>query len=268
MSNVLFFLFLLMLVFLIGDRPILTRDAEDAGQSAKSAETSEPTLFSEGKALFQQKCGFCHGPDATGATGPDLLHSSLVLHDKNGGLIGPVIRGSRVDKGMPAFQLSDEQIEDIAVFLHETIEADATIFYTNSTANYPTAYLLVGNPKAGRTYFYGKGRCYKCHSISGDLAHIASRYSPVDLERRIAFPSGTPPNIIVVLSSGKKIPGIEIYADRFFVSFRDHEGWAHTYQRGQVGVKIQDPLSTHKALLQKYTDKDIHDLFAFLETLK
>jgi cytochrome c oxidase cbb3-type subunit III len=223
---------------------------------------------SKGKTLFLQRCGFCHGPDATGATGPDLLRSSLVLHDEDGNKIGPVIRSGRPDKDMPAFNLSETQIREIAAFLHSRIKYYATIFYKDSTANYPLQKLLVGNTQAGKAYFYGEGKCSSCHSPSGDLAHIASKYSPIDLKKHIVYPSGMAPTVTVTVPTGKKISGTQVYADKFLVSLRDAEGWVHTYQRSEVTVQISDPLAAHRALLSQYTDRNIDDLFAFLETLK
>lgn len=266
-KNVTLAVFLMASISLLSNVPTLTRAAGGITQSTQAIERPSNAFF-EGKALFLQKCGFCHGADAAGATGPDLLQSSLVLHDKDGNLIGPVVRGSRAGKGMPAFQFSDSQIRDIAAFLHETIKEDATVFYTNSTGKYAVKYLLVGNAHAGKAYFYGDGRCYQCHSVSGDLAHIASKYGLIDLERRIAYPSGTAPTIVVSLPGGEKVAGTEVYVDRFFLSLRDRVGWVHTYRRDRVSVKVRDPLSWHRAWLGKCTDRDLHNLFAFLETLK
>jgi len=62
-----------------------------------------------GQREFRQTCGFCHGPDGRGASGPDLIRSSLVSHDVNGNLIGPVVRNGRPERGMPAFPFSDDQ---------------------------------------------------------------------------------------------------------------------------------------------------------------
>lgn len=221
-----------------------------------------------GKVLFQQKCGFCHGPDGSGGQCPDLLHSSLVLHDSNGDLIAPVVRGSRQDKGMPAFSLTDQQVQEIAAFLHQEIKVDATIFYTNSTANYPVQRLLVGSVEAGKAYFYGAGKCITCHSPTGDLAHVATKYKPIDLQTRIAYPSGAVSTLVVRLPSGKSFSGEEVYADHFLVSLRTSDGWVHTFQRNQIKLEKRDPLYFHKKLLMTYTDKQIHDLFAYLETLK
>lgn len=260
-------IFLLFLGLVMSQGILFGQAVTHHGGSHQSAKLSADAS-SEGKKIFEQRCGFCHGPNATGAAGPDLLLSPLVLHDENGNKIGPVIRNGRPDKGMPAFNLSETQIREIAAFLHARIKFYATIFSKNSAVNYPLKRLLVGNAQAGKAYFYGKGKCSRCHSPSGDLAHIASKYSPIELERRIVYPSGTAPTLTVTLPTGKKISGTQVYADKFLVSLRDAKGWVHTYQRSDVAVKITDPLVAHRALLPKYTDKNIHDLFAFLETLK
>lgn len=221
-----------------------------------------------GKVLFQQKCGFCHGMDGSGGEGPDLLHSSLVLHDETGSLIGPLVGNGRPDKGMPAFQLSGVQIQDIAAFLHGEILADATIFYTDSTSGYSLQRLLVGNAEAGKAFFNGPGKCSECHSPVKDLAHIASKYKPFDLQTRIAFPSGAKPIITVTQTNGTRTQGEQVQLDPFFVSLRDSNGWTLTWPRRKVRVEVHDPLAEHRTLLARYIDDDIHNLFAYLETLQ
>ncbi len=220
-----------------------------------------------GKRDFQQTCGFCHGPDGRGASGPDLIRSSIVSHDLNGNLIGPVVRNGRPQKGMPAFQLSDIQIRQIADFLHAEARLASSVSQ-RVPSEYPLEKLLVGSAEAGKTYFNGAGTCAQCHSPSGDFAHIASKYKPFDLQTRIAFPSGTDRSVTVTEPSGKIFTGVEAYSDEFLVSVRDHSGWVHTWNRNAVKVEVHDPLAAHIALLTKYTDKNIHDLFAYLETLK
>src|SRR5712692_5979333 len=79
---------------------------------------SQDPAVERGHKQFQQSCGFCHGPDATGARGPDLVRSPLVAHDVKGDKIGEVIRLGRPDKGMPPMVLTDPQVLDIAAYLH------------------------------------------------------------------------------------------------------------------------------------------------------
>lgn len=242
--------------------------AQDAHNPPPTSHSTMSSSALAGKAEFQQRCGFCHGADGSGGTGPDLLHSSLVLHDENGNLIVPVVKLGRTDKGMPAFDLSESKIQQIAAFLHEEIKASATIFYTDSTANYSLDRLLVGNAADGKSYFNGKGRCSSCHSTTGDLAHIASKYKPIDLQSRISYPAGALPTVEVILPSGIKVSGEQVFADRFAITLRDSNGRTHSFERTRVKVHVRDPLSVHKAILAAYSDNNIHDLLAYLETLK
>jgi cytochrome c oxidase cbb3-type subunit 3 len=220
-----------------------------------------------GKQEFRQTCGFCHGLDGRGASGPDLIRSALVSHDVNGDLLGPVVRNGRPEKGMPAFPLPDDKIQAIAEFLHSEARVASSVSQRIPT-EYPVEKLLVGNATAGKAYFNGQGKCAECHSATGDFAHIASKYKPIDLQTRIAFPSGALPNVKVTDSSGKITTGVQTHSDEFLISLRDRNGWVHTWARNAVNVEIQDPLAAHVSLLTKYTDENIHDLFAYLETLK
>jgi len=236
------------------------QDTDDVrAQQAASAQTTA------GKSQFQQTCGFCHGPDARGASGPDLIRSPLVSHDVGGDQIGPVVRNGRPEKGMPAFQLSETEVRNIAAFLHAQAKIAASVSQ-RIPSEYPLEKLLVGSADAGKTYF--QAHCTHCHSITGDLAHVASKYKPFDLQTRIAFPSGAKPQLTVTDASGKTAKGEQVYADEFVVSLRDKTNQVHSWKRSLVTVNVDDPLSGHERLLKAYTDANLHDLFAYLETLK
>jgi cytochrome c oxidase cbb3-type subunit III len=220
-----------------------------------------------GQKEFAQSCGFCHGDDATGSRGPDLVRSPLVNKDSAGDLIAPVIRNGRPDQGMPALPLPDNTIQDIVAFLHSRVQQAAKS--SNVGGDYPVERLLTGNADAGRAYFNGEGKCATCHSPTGDLAGIAKRYAPLFLEERILAPRprGRTP-VTVTTPSGEQISGKLEHLDEFSVSLRDAGGWYRSWQRDHVKVNVQDPLQAHRDMLTKYTDNDIHNLFAFLETLK
>jgi len=219
----------------------------------------------QGKMQFQKNCGFCHGLDGRGVSGPDLMRSALVSHDQEGNLIGPVIRSGRPDKGMPSFQLPDSEIRRISEFLHAEANSAASVARRIPT-EYPLEKLLVGNADDGRAYF--SVHCTACHSASGDLSHIASKYKPFDLQTRIVFPGGAKRTLIVRDASGNVFQGEEFYSDEFVVTVRDSNRWPHTWQRKDVHVDVSNPLAGHEKLLKTYTDKNVHDLFAYLETLK
>src|SRR5258708_16895641 len=68
----------------------------------QQADADGAAAAERGRKEFVQSCGFCHGADATGARGPDLMRSPLVMHDVKGNLIGEVIRQGRPGKSKPA----------------------------------------------------------------------------------------------------------------------------------------------------------------------
>jgi cytochrome c oxidase cbb3-type subunit 3 len=231
----------------------------------QQAETPDPAI-ERGHKQFGQACGFCHGLDATGARGPDLVRSPLVAHDVKGDLIGEVIRHGRPDKGMPAMPLTDAQVSDIAAFLHA--RAAEALSSSGLPNVYPMEKLLTGDADAGKAFFNGAGGCTNCHSPTGDLAKVASKYSPIELEAHMLYPGGRQSTVVVTLPSGGQIKGPLVHADDFVVSLHDASGWYRSFSRDQVKVELQDPLAAHRELLGKLTQADVHNLFAYMESLK
>ena len=211
--------------------------------------------------------GFCHGNDATGGRGPDLIRSSIVSHDKNGDQIIPVIRNGRPDKGMPAFPtLKQSEVDDIVAFLHHQVYE--ALHSAHVPGDYPLEKLLTGNAEAGKAYFNGAGGCSRCHSVTGDLEGIAIKYSPIDLQQHMVYPSRED-NVtaVVTLSNGQKYEGKVVHNGEFRIGIIAIFS-VHSWPKDQVKVEIHDPLAAHRDLMEKYTDADIHNLFAYLETLK
>jgi len=229
------------------------------------SDTADPAI-ERGHKQFEQSCGFCHGPDATGARGPDLVRSPLVAHDVKGDLIGDVIRHGRPDKGMPAMPLTDAQVSDIAAFLHA--RASEALSSNGVPSGYPVEKLLTGNAAAGKVFFNGAGSCNKCHSPTGDLDKVATKYTPIDLEAHMLYPEGRHTTVVVTLPSGEQIKGPLEHVDEFMVSLRDASGGYRSFSREKVKVELQDALAAHRELLGKLTQTDVHNLFAYLETLK
>jgi cytochrome c oxidase cbb3-type subunit 3 len=222
-----------------------------------------------GRAQFKSSCGFCHADDATGNRAPDLIRSALLSHDVNGELVGPVIKNGRPDKDMPAFPtLSDKIISDMIAFLHK--QAYDALHSTSVPNDYPLKKLLTGNAADGKAYFNGAGGCSGCHSPTGDLAGVAKRYAPIALQQRFLYPSrGVKITATVTLPDGKKIEGRVVHDDEFEIAITGPDGWYHSWQKTALkSVEIHDPMTAHRALMEKYTDKDIHNLFAFLVTLQ
>jgi cytochrome c oxidase cbb3-type subunit 3 len=230
-----------------------------------------------GRKIFVPTCGFCHGNDAHGKSGPDLVRSALVLHDNGGDAIGPVIRNGRLDRGMPAFAaLTAEQIADISTFLHSRA-ADVSNRFA-----YKIGDVVTGDAQRGAAFFNGDGHCASCHSPTGDLAHVATKYDAVELQRRMLYPAPNlidifmgkavtppaPPKVTVHLADGEQVSGTLDHLDEFTVSLHDASSWPRSFSRENVTIDVQDPLAAHEGLLPKYTDEQMHDVLAFLETLK
>jgi cytochrome c oxidase cbb3-type subunit 3 len=221
-----------------------------------------------GRVQFKSSCGFCHGDDATGNRSPDLIRSASVSHDTNGDTVGPIIRNGRADQGMPAFSnLTAAQISDMIVFLHK--QAYDALHSARVPRDYPLKKLLTGNADAGMAYFSGAGGCTACHSATKDLAGVASKYTPLDLQQRMLYPAGPGrQTATVTLPGGKVVEGRLVHADEYEIAITAADGWYRSWPRGTVKVEIHDPLAAHKAQMSKYTDADIHNLFAYLITLK
>ncbi len=236
--------------------------------AATFAQAPPSPLVAEGEKQFKQSCGFCHGPDATGARGPDLIRSPMVAHDVNGNLIGEVIRNGRPDKGMPPLPLSKDQITAIAAFLHERTRQ--ALSSSHVPRQYPLQKLLTGNAAAGKAYFDGPGGCTACHSAKGDLKGVADKYPPIRLQTRMLYPRGdaAAPTVTVVLPSGQRLEGPLLHLDEFNVALRDGSGWYRSFPLDKVKVEVHDPLAAHRELLDKLTQQQFHDLFAYIETLK
>jgi cytochrome c oxidase cbb3-type subunit III len=240
-----------------------------AGTGNPAQAAAQAAAAERGHTIFKQNCVACHGEDATGGRGPDLIRSSLVRHDKNGDLIGPVVTAGRADKGMPAFPFTESQIADLVAF----IQSQLALFDLHTRQgpypnDIPAERLATGTVEAGKAYFYGAGGCSGCHSPTGDLAGVAKKYNPPDLEVRFLYPSGTPATATVTLPSGEKLEGRLLLNDGFNVAIMATDGWYHSWPASAVKIEVHDPLAAHAALLQKYTQADMHNLFTYLETLK
>lgn len=238
-----------------------------AGAQNSNQRTSalSPELVDSGKALFQQNCAFCHGRDAAGGeTGPDLTSSKLVAEDVDGNKIGVVVLNGRPEKGMPRFNFTERQIAELAAFIHY----QRTNAKVGRRRGVSVSDLQTGNAEAGKQYFYGAGKCSSCHSPARDLAHVATRYQGLKLEQRMLYPEGATANATATLSSGETISGTLAYEDEFTIGLRDGSGWYHSWPAGTVKIKTKAPAEAHVDLLGKYTDADIHNLMAYLQTLR
>jgi cytochrome c oxidase cbb3-type subunit III len=229
--------------------------------------TYPPDLVQKGTALFRQDCSFCHGRNAGGGeSGPDLTRSKLVTADVDGDKISPVIRNGRPDKGMPRFDRSDDEIESLVAFIHT--QQTKALTKTGGRKGVDPEDLQTGNAEAGKQYFNGAGGCASCHSPTGDLAGIASRHQGLELEKRMLYPQHAKSKVTVTLASGQTVAGTLEYLDEFTVGLIDSSGSYRSWRTRDVKYKVDSPADAHVALFDKYTDDDVHNLMAYLQTLR
>jgi mono/diheme cytochrome c family protein len=227
------------------------------GPSARPA--IDPAAAARGKQTYLQFCINCHGSLAQGTEqGPDLVRSVVVLRDKSGTGLGAGLRQIRNHKT----DLARPQLSDLSSFLKDRIEYTAK----NRNASQPPN-VITGNASAGKEYF--AAQCSACHSVAGDLARIAAKYPPDELQQRFLFPRRRPIAVTVRAGVAAPVSGTLDRMDDFTVSLRDSDGEYHAWKRtAGVDVQIKDPLARHYELLDQLTDPDIHNVVAYLETLK
>jgi mono/diheme cytochrome c family protein len=260
---------------------LLLAPSSEAQQQALTPVT-DTAAVERGQKLLVDQCGFCHGANARGGSGgPDLTRSILVQADEGGKQLGEFLAMGRPDKGMPKFDMPPAEVSDLASFLHSAI-------YQNSNRRlYKILDIVVGDAKAGEAYFNGAGRCNSCHSPSKDLKGVGAKYQPATLQGRLLLPRGrerapgSPPvplyadptglTVTVTPPSGEPVSGGLVRLTDFEVTLYDAGGgrmrsWLRNGDTPKVVVI--DPLQAHMDHLTKWTDADMHNMTAYLASLK
>ena len=168
---------------------------------------------------------------------------------------------------MPAFpKLQPAQLADIIAFLRE--QTKKAVSRPGARRGVDVADLQTGNVDAGKAYFNGPGRCSSCHSPTGDLAGVATRHVGLELEKRMLYPENAKSTVTVTTSAGQTFTGTLSYKDEFHIGLTDAAGWYRSWAVGDIQYKIDSPADAHVEQFEKYTDDDIHNLMAYLQTLK
>ena len=171
--------------------------------------------------------------------------------------------------------LATSDVSDIAAFIH-SFPVGGKVGPTG------TVNPLVGDAKAGQIYFSGEGKCNTCHSVTGDLAGIGGKYTDVRALQDLILTGGggrgrgpVPANVpvktvTVTLPSGRTFQGNLNRIDDFTVSLIDSDGNYRNFRRdGDIPkVVVKNPFQPHLDMLRTFTDSDIHNLTAYLVTLK
>lgn len=254
----------------------------------------DPVAHDRGRALWATHCIDCHGSQARGSdTGPNIIRTKTVNFDRSaavaGSVLGPFLKaGHPTQSKKPSSSFSDDEIVGLAHFLRERVNDTM-----RGSSLFTVGNIVVGDPKAGEAYFNGAGGCATCHNATTrSLAGIATRIpAPVDLQQRMLFPGsggrgrggrggrGVPPGpppvnpnavtVTIASASGPPVSGVLVEESDFYITVRESDGTIRVVRR-TPGMKVAKtvPLQAHIDLLDRITDKQIHDLVAYLETLK
>jgi cytochrome c oxidase cbb3-type subunit 3 len=237
-----------------------------------------------GKALYETNCANCHAVDLRGTAdgkNPNLLHSGVALRDQHGELIG-----ARLTKHTPPITLAQADTTAVAEYIHSI---HATMSNQGSPpGRYPqniTLNVLVGDAKAGEATFAAV--CGSCHSVTGDLKGIGSKYSDVRALQN-GWVSGSTSAVggrgggggagspaVVTLANGTKLEGTLLREDDFLIVLMLPDGTRRSMARtnGVPSVEITDKKLGHVNTIVKLahedtTSKMMHDITAYLWTMK
>jgi len=258
---------------------------------AQQRDPADPAVVARGRAIYDTECRSCHGADLRGGEqgGSNLLRVTLVLNDREGELIQPVLQGSHKGR-ISSAGLSGDDVKALAAYIHSIL---ALAPGQGAPPPGPPVELkvMVGDAAAGQRYFVAK--CATCHSITGDLKGIGSRDLPPAQLQNLWIAGGrggggrggrggapaapAPPmttrreaTVVVTMPTGQKYEGRLERIDDFMVTLTQADGTPRSFRRsGDVPkVVVRDPLEAHRNLLPAYTDKDIHDVTAYLAGVK
>jgi len=263
----------------------------------------DKTAEEQGRALWAANCITCHGTQARGSdSGPNLIRSEVVNYDRGaavaGSVLGPFLKkGHPTQSGKASDSFTDSEIAALANFLREQV---------NETMRGSPTYivlpqnLLTGDAKTGETDFTELG-CTNCHNdATRSLNGIASRITnPQTLQAMVLYPVAgrgfggrgrggrgaaavpiaeptgpKPPDPLSVTvkitpASGAPISGWLVDQDAFFITYSDAAGVQYTVRK-TAGMKVEttNPLQWHADFANRLTNQEMHDLTAYLWSLK
>jgi cytochrome c oxidase cbb3-type subunit 3 len=234
----------------------------------------DPRAVTHGKQVYDAKCASCHAADLRGALpdGVNVLRSQPGLTDHNGDHLIPIMMGSDPDVASHSILTNKQDASDVSAYMRSIYAQIGSQGRAPGDAQ-KQPNILVGDAGKGSAFF--QASCAKCHSAEGDLKGIATKVpSPKMLQsdwlRGQRFGVSVPPTTATVTQTGKTINGTLIHIDDFLVTLKLQDGSVQTITRNGAVPKVvlKDPLEAHRNLLPKLKDSDIHDVTAYLVTLK
>ena len=194
------------------------------------------------------------------------MDSDLVTSDVRGNKIGVVVRNGRPENGMPAFKLSPQEIYRAGRF--PSCPEEKSDRSPADAAGWRSAIFKPAMSRRANNISMVREPARPAILPTGDLAGVARRYRGLELEKRMLYPNDAPATVTVTLPSGQTVSGKLSYQDEFTIGLTDDAGWYQSWPTSQVKYTINAPAEAHVELLGKYTDDDVHNLMAYLQTLR
>ncbi len=244
-------------------------------------------VIARGKSLFESNCASCHAADLRGVLGKgnNILHSGVTMNDKKGELVAAELK-----KHNPVINFVDADAVATAEYIHSVLARMAGQGSPPRPDEMPELNILVGDAKAGEAYF--SKNCVSCHSLTGDMKGIASKYADARALQN-GWVGGTLPisgggrgagggrgggaggQGTVTMPNGQKFEGRIVRKDDFLVILTLADGTRKSIPMDLPGpapkVEVKDPQEAHKKMVLALDDpanKNMHDVTAYLWTLK
>jgi cytochrome c oxidase cbb3-type subunit 3 len=265
------------------------RGARRGGFTQYTRPLASADVLARGRALFESNCASCHASDLRGVSGKgnNILHSGITMNDKKGELVAAELK-----KHAQPITLSANDSEAVAEYIHSVLATMGGQGSPPRSQANPELNVLVGSATDGEAYF-GK-HCASCHSLTGDMKGIASKYSdpralqngwiagtlPIGGGRGRGFGGrggvgGVGNQATVTLPDGQKVEGRVVRNDDYLIILTAADGSRKVYPLDIKGPKptivVTDPQEAHKKMVLELDDpdnKNMHDVTAYLWTLK
>jgi cytochrome c oxidase cbb3-type subunit 3 len=244
----------------------------------------DAAAVARGRQTFTTYCAACHGAEGRGGSegATDLSRSAIATAADRGAELGTFLKTGRPERRMPPFALADAEVADLSAFLRSISVPPGRGGGGRGVINA----VVIGDAAAGERYFNGPGTCATCHSPIGDLKGIGSRLPAASIQGRIVYPRdngnyppsfNAPPNpaeaprtVLVTMPNGDRLSGALMWITDFYVTLKDGSGIPRTIARNgdTPTIVVTDPLQFHLDHMRTLTDKNMHDLTAYLVSLK
>jgi cytochrome c oxidase cbb3-type subunit III len=231
--------------------------------TANNSQPKNSNLSTRGKQIFSSACAQCHGLDGKGSERAPNIADRPNIQRLSDTQISHIIENGVPGTGMPAFHSL------------QTSQIRAVVGYLRTLQGKNRAAALPGSPEQGKTLFFGKAGCSRCHMVAGDGGFIASDLSEYarihqveQIRSAIIDPASTGRQahlITVTLHSGQKYSGEVRDEDNFSMQLQSLDGTFYFLPKSEIDRMESD---SHSLMPSDYgmrlDSRELNDLISFL----